>query len=140
MSVLTQHLVRILQCDTRPLTLTANRVHELEQVFKFIHNVKIDIDYDEQTEKYQYILTYFEDDEEKTEVFQSRNRSDALCKLILKTPILHEPMRVKYNQLVYEKYKPKPGRQYRAEALKRQKYETKMRLIQRMKNGIRKYY
>ena len=129
---MTQNLVKILQCDTRYFTLTAARIRQLEEVFKTIPSIRVDVDYDEITEKYQYILIYYIGEKECVELFQSRNRGDAFCKLVLKTPALHEPVRVKYNELVRAKYSHEDKR---VKVLQRQeeKYRRKLELIEKLK-------
>ena len=98
MSVMGQHLIRILQCDARYFTLTAKRLDELEKVV--MENVDVTKEYDEMREKFVYRIRtkdgYME--------FESKKRIDALSKLIIKTPSLHEPVRLKYNELVKKRF------------------------------------
>lgn len=124
MSVMTQHLVRILQCDKRYFTLTAKRTDKLEEVVMDCANVEKG--YNDQTEKYWYELRIGED----MQVYESKNRTDALVKLILRNPFLYEPVRAEYNKMVCDRFKtPKDKAKERAE----KRYQRRLELIQRLK-------
>lgn len=123
MTPLHQHLVRILNCDKRFFTLTAPRVDALEKAV--FENADVTKEYDEQREKYIYSIRV----EGGLMQFESKNRGDALCKLILRVPALHEPLRQKYNDLIKERFKSKRDlRKEREEA----RYQRRLALIRQL--------
>lgn len=129
MSVMTQHLVRILQCDKRYFSLTEKQVSKLEEVvFEVLEN-QLEKQYDEIEGKTIYILST---PEEGDLIFKSKHRADALCKLILRTPILYEPIRSQYNAMVSDRYK---GSRDRSEERKEARYQRRLALIRKL-NGI----
>lgn len=124
MSVLGQHMIRILKCDKRYFTLTEKRVNELERVV--FENVQgLMREYDEQREKYIYSLPV----ENGLLQFESKNKADALCKLIIRIPLLHEPVRKRYNELIEDRFKSKRDRrEEKAEA----RYQRRLALIRKL--------
>ena len=123
MSVMTRHLVKILQCDKRYFSLTENKVDQLEEVV--MNTVDVEKSYDEMTEKTVYILHT----DNGNMQFESKHRADALCKLILWTPCLYEPVRNRYNQMVSDRYKaPRDRREERKEA----RYQRRLELIKKL--------
>lgn len=126
MSVMTQHLVRILQCDKRPFCLTEKQVNKLEEVVFDVLGDQLEKQYDDIEEKTIYTLCT---PEEGDLVFKSKHRADALCKLILRTPILYEPIRYQYNTMVSDRYKSPRDR---TEEKKEARYQRRLELIRRL--------
>lgn len=126
MSVMTQHLIRILQCDKRPLPLTEKKVQKIEDVV--FELVEVDKEYDDIREKTIYTLHSVDGDL----VFESKHRIDALAKLILRTPSLYEPVKNKYNEMVTDRYRPPRDRR---EEKKEARYQRRLELIRKL-NGM----
>ena len=123
MSVMTRHLVKILQCDKRYFSLTEGKVDLLEEVV--LQTVDVDKSYNETTEKTVYTLHTINGDM----IFESKHRADALCKLVLRTPSLYEPVRNRYNQMVSDRYK---GARDRREEKKEARYQRRLELIRKL--------
>lgn len=139
MSVMTQHLVKILQCDRRTFSITLSRLAQLEEVIHDVPGLYVSTNYDDIREKYQYILQYYDKDEYKRQiVFESKNKIDAFVRLVLRVPAFHEPVRVRYNQLVHEKYINR--KELRAQQRKEERYQKKLELIEKLKDCSHKYY
>lgn len=126
MSIITRGLVKILQCDKRYFTLTGPRWDEIEKVVK--EYATIERQYDEIREKHQYFLKL----DGKTILFESKNRGDALGRLIIYCPFLYEPVRVKYNEMVKERFMP--ARDKRQEKIEK-RYQRRMEMIRRLSGG-----
>ena len=125
MSLMGQHLIRILRLDRRYFPLNNVRLNILEDTIR--QYMDVTRDYDPLREKHIYSIKT----PEGLRCFESKHRGDALCKLILWTPALYEPVRIKYNEMVEERFKSNEDKkQERAEA----RYQRRMDLIRRLSN------
>lgn len=133
MSTMKQLMIRILQCDRRTIKFNDERIEQFEDAINHTKGLNLFYEWDDIREKHRYTLVYTEKGSNNMLIFESKKKIDAICKLIIRTPAVYEPIRQIINDAVKKKYR-KRSKEERLQEKREKRYAEKLALIEKMES------